>query len=66
MFATFSHFCPSLTFAGKGWEPKIIAEPPKGLHFDGLLQNIKLGLKRMVVTNTLAYYDMVTIIAVNS
>ncbi len=62
MFATAIHFHPSLIFAGKAGACQSGA--PLGFDsydsFLALPENIILGLKLMLMTHTLAYYDMAT------
>ncbi len=66
MFATVSHFHPSLIFPGKAEAYQSWA--PTGLRFNGSLlalpTNIRLGWKWMEVANTLAFYDEATITAI--
>ncbi len=68
MFANYSHFHPSLVFAGKSGLTKV--EPSVELNcvvwVPILSQNNRLGWRELTLANTLAYYDTATIFATKS
>jgi hypothetical protein len=66
VFATVTHFYPSLIFTGKARCLTLELCPVRGFTLVGLRTNIGLVWKRVAVANTLAYFDTATIKVVKS